>query len=160
MKKKSLLAALAPLFALLAAASLPALADEYGKHPFYLHALSDLRTAAWKVEHRRPEDGQVSRDEQVVIDEIHAAIGDLQHAAWLDGKPVEWREPTDAWLPPEGRLHAAADLLRKVRSDVAREEDDPRSRPYQQRGLAHVDLALATAQHAIGDVRRHDLRRE
>ena len=99
MKKKSLIAALV----LMAAASLPALADEYGRHPFYLHALSDLRTAAWKVEHRRPEDGQVLRDEQVVVDEIHAAIADLQHAAWLDGKPVEWREPTDAWLPRQGR---------------------------------------------------------
>lgn len=80
MKKKSLIAALAT-FTLVAAASLPALADEYGRHPFYLHALSDLRTAAWQVDHRRPEDGQVSRDEMVVLDEIHAAIGDLQHAA-------------------------------------------------------------------------------
>lgn len=159
MKKKSLLAATAAL-ALMAAVSLPALADEYGKHPFYLHALSDLRTAAWQVDHRRPEDGQVSRDEMVVHDEINAAIGDLQRAAWLDGKPIEWREPTDVWLPREGRLHAAVDLLRKVRSDVAREEDDPRSRVFQQRGLAHVDVALNVAQHAIGDVRHHDMRRE
>ncbi|MDQ0012203.1 hypothetical protein J2W23_000567 [Variovorax boronicumulans] len=156
MKKKNLFAALA----LMAAVSLPALADEYGKHPFYLHALSDLRTAAWQVDHRRPEDGQVSQDELVVHDEIRAAIGDLQRAAWLDGKPIEWREPTDVWLPREGRLHAAIDLLRKVRSDVAREEDDPRSRPFQQRGLAHVDVALDAAQHAVGDVRRHDMRRE
>jgi len=156
MKKKSLLAALA----LMAAVSLPALADEYGRHPAYLHALSDLRTAAWQVDHRRPEDGQVSQDEMVVRDEIRAAIGDLQRAAWLDGKPIEWREPADAWLPREGRLHAAIDLLRQARSDVAREEDDPRSRPFQQRGLAHVDVALNAAQHAIGDVRRHDMRRE
>ena len=156
MKKKSLLAALA----LMAAVSLPALADEYGRHPAYLHALSDLRTAAWQVDHRRPEDGQVSQDERVVSDEIRAAIGELQRAAWLDGKPIEWREPTDVWLPREGRLHAAIDLLRQVRSDVAREEDDPRSRPFQQRGLAHVDVALNAAQHAIGDVRRHDMRRE
>ena len=156
MKKKSLLAALA----LMAAVSLPALADEYGRHPAYLHALSDLRTAAWQVDHRRPEDGQVSQDERVVRDEIRAAIGELQRAAWLDGKPIEWREPTDAWLPREGRLHAAIDLLRQVRSDVAREEDDLRSRPFQQRGLAHVDVALNAAQHAIGDVRRHDMRRE
>lgn len=83
MNKKSLIAALV----LMAAASLPALADEYGRHPFYLHALSDLRTAAWKVEHRRPEDGR-------------------------------------------------------------------------QRGLAHVDAALDTAQHAIADVRGHGMRRE
>lgn len=156
MKRKILFAAMV----VSAAASLPALADEFGRHPLYLHALADLRMAAWQVEHRRPEDGQVSHQEQVVVHEIRAAIEDLQHAAWLDGKPVQWTAPRDAWLPREGRLHVAADLLRKVHGDVAREEDDPRSRPFQQHALAHVDAAFDAAEHAIGDVRHHDMRRE
>ena len=140
--------------------SLPALADEYGKHPFYLHALTDLHAAAWQVDHRRPEDGMVSADEQIVRDEIHAAINDLQRAAWQDGKEMQWTPPPDVPLAREGRLHATVDLLRKAHADVAREEDDPRSRPLQQRGLQHVDAALNAAQHAIGDVRHHDDRRE
>lgn len=143
---------------LAAVVSAPAFADEYGKHPFYLHALSDLRSAAWQIDHRRPEDGQVSRAEMVVRDEVAAAIGDLRHAAWQDGKDPQWQVPTDAPLPREGRLHAAVDLLRKAHADVAREEDDARSRPFQQRGLAHVDAALQAAQQAIGEVRRHDRR--
>jgi hypothetical protein len=146
--------------ALAVTVSAPALADEYGKHPFYLHALSDLRVAAWQVDHRRPEDVRISEDEMIVRDEIGAAINDLQRAAWQDGKALDWRPPADVALPREGRLHATVDLLRKVRADVAREEDDPRSRPFQQRGLAHVDAALDAAQHAIGDVRRRDTKRE
>lgn len=155
MKARSLAA-----FALIAAAFSAAHADEYGKHPFYLHAIADLRTAAWQVDHRRPEDARVSEDETIVRDEIGAALNDLRRAAWQDGKDMDWMPPTDTALPREGRLHATADLLRKVRSDVAREEDDPRSRPFQQHGLAHVDAALSATRHAIGDARRHDDRRE
>ena len=31
-------------------ASAPTFADEYGKHPFYLHALSDLHSAVWQID--------------------------------------------------------------------------------------------------------------
>lgn len=154
--KKSIIAALI----LTGAMAAPAMADEYGRHPAYLHALSDLRAAAWQIDHRRPEDGQVSRDEMLVRDEIGAAINELQHAAWQDGKPVQWQPPPDVALAREGRLHAAVDLLRKVHTDVAQAEDDPRSRPFQERGLAHVDAALDAAHHAMGDVRRHEAQRE
>lgn len=146
------------ILALAAAAVFPAFADEYGKHPFYLHAISDLQVAAWQIDHRRPEDRLVSEDETIVRDEIGAALNDLRHAAWQDGKQAGWNPPADVALPREGRLHATVDLLRKVHSDVAREEDDPRSRPFQQHGLAHIDAALNAAQHAIGDVRRSDRR--
>ena len=44
---------------LLSSISFCASADMPGKHPFYLHALSDLRTARWMLEHR-PGDAAVS----------------------------------------------------------------------------------------------------
>lgn len=144
------------LLTLLAAG--PAVADEYGRHPLYLHALSDLRTAQWQVDHRRPEDRAVSSDETIVLDELSAAIHDLERAAWQDGKGGDWQPPPDARLQREGRLHAAIDLMRKAEADVARAEDDPRSRPFQQRGLAHLQAALQAASHAVGDVRRQDRR--
>jgi len=146
--------------ALAAVASVPAFADEYDKHPFYLHAISNLRAAEWQIDHRRPEDGRVSQDETIVHDEISAAINELQKAAFMDGKGMNWQPPADAILPRLGRLHATVDLLRKAHSDVAREEDDPRSRGFQQRGLQHVDAALNTAQRAIVDVRFDNMRRE
>ena len=151
---------LAAAFAVALIASAPTFADESGKHPFYLHALSDLHSAMWQIDHRRPEDARISEDELIVRDEIQAAINDLQRAAWIDGKSLEWRPPVDVALPREGRLHVTVDLLRKVHADVAREEDDPRSRQLQQRGLAHVDAAIDAAQHAIGDVRRRDSSKE
>ncbi len=139
--------------ALSAAVTAPAFADEYGRHPAYLHALTDLRTAAWQVDHRRPEDGRVANDEAIVHDELVAAIRDFERAARQDGKNVDWQPPPDVQLAPEGRLHAAIDLMRRARADIARAEDDPRSRTFQQHGLSHVDAALDAARHAVGDAR-------
>ena len=136
----------------------PALADEYGRHPAYLHALSDLRTAAWQVDHRRPEDGRVANDEAIVHDELAAAIHDFERAARQDRKNGDWQPPPDVQLPPEGRLHAAIDLMSRARGDIAREEDDPRARAFQEHGLAHVDAALDAARHAVGDARHGDRR--
>lgn len=93
-------------------------------------------------------------------DEISAAINELQKAALMDGKGMDWQPTAVEVMPRSGRLHATVDLLRKAHSDVAREEDDPRSRGFQQRGLQHVDAALDTAQHAMGDVRHDNLRRQ
>src|ERR1700677_1277708 len=74
--------------ALLAVAPLAfAHADLPGKHPLYLHALSDLRTARWMIEHR-PGDAAVSGHEDVAIQEIDAAIGEVKAAAIDDGKDI------------------------------------------------------------------------
>jgi hypothetical protein len=146
--------------ALAAVVSAPAFADEYGKHPFYLHAISTLRAAEWQIDHRRPEDGRISQDEAIVHDEISAAINEFQKAAFMDGKGADWQPTTIDIMPRAGRLRATVDLLRKAHSDVAREEDDPRSRGFQQRGLQHVDAALNMAQHAQGDVRYRNMQRE
>ena len=45
--------ALPLLVSTLAMAQLP------GRHPHYIHALSDLRAAQWQIDHRRPEDGEI-----------------------------------------------------------------------------------------------------
>ena len=131
-----------------------ALADEPGRHPAYLHALADLRAAQWQVDHRRPEDPHISRAETDIHEHIAAAMTEVQRAARKDDKPVEDRVPADAGTH-EGRLHAAVDLLRKAREDIARPEDDPRARRFQENGLAQVDAAIFAAERAIGDV-QHD----
>ena len=51
-------------------------ADLPGKHPAYLHALTDLRTARWMLEHR-PGDAAVSGNEDAAITEIDAAIREI-----------------------------------------------------------------------------------
>jgi hypothetical protein len=120
------------------------------RHPAYLHALSDLRTARWMLEHR-PGDAAVSARENEAISEIDRAIRELSSAAVDDGKNIHSHPPADAPTDYRGRLHKAADLLRKVRSDTYREEDNPSARGLRDRALGHVDAALHATERAIHD---------
>jgi hypothetical protein len=137
---------------LLVAVPFAANADMPGKHPFYLHALSDLRAARWMLEHR-PGDAAVSGQEDVAITEIDKAIGEIKKAAIDDGKDIHDHPPVQDINERPGRLHKAVELLKKVHSDVAREEDDPMTRGLRDRAIMHIDEALHATQHAIGDVK-------
>jgi hypothetical protein len=134
------------LLPLLANADLP------GKHPYYLHALSDLRTARWMLEHR-PGDAAVSANEDVAITEIDAAIGEIKKAAIDDGKNVNDHPNVDVPGDHPGHLHKALELLRKVHADVAREEDDPATKGLRDRAVGHIDGAIHATERAIGDVK-------
>jgi hypothetical protein len=129
---------------MMASAALP------GRHPYYLHALTDLRTARWLLSHR-PGGALQSRDEEAAIFEIEKALGEIKRASIDDGKGLD--APLSVDVPPErgGRLHRALDLLRQVRSDVAREEDDPYTRGLRDRAVLHVDDAIHTTERAIAD---------
>jgi hypothetical protein len=129
-------------------APLVAHADLPGKHPFYLHALTDLRAARWCLEHR-PGDAAVSGREDVAIGEIDAAIGEIKRAAIDDGKDIHDHPGVDLARDFPGRLHQALDLLRKVHSDVAREEDDPVVRGLRNRAVGHIDGAIRATEGAI-----------
>ena len=131
-------------------APLAAKADLPGKHPHYLHALSDLRAARWLVEHR-PGDAAVSAHEDVAIVEIDRAIDEIKHAAIDDGKDIHDHPSIDIATGRPGRLHKALELLRGVHGDVAREEDDPQTRGLRDRALHHIDEAIHATEHAIVD---------
>ena len=126
-------------------------ADLPGKHPFYLHALSDLRAARWFLEHR-PGDAAVSGQEDISIDEVDAAIREIKHAAIDDGKDIHDHLGVQDIGDRPGRLHKALELLNKVHGDVAREEDDPATRGLRDRAVGHIDAAIRSTRHAIGDV--------
>lgn len=147
-KLKWLMSGLLLLLSLPFAAS----ADLPGNHPYYLHALSDLRGARWLLEHR-PGDPAVSADEDVAISEIDAAIGEIKRASIDDGKDIHDHPPVDIPGDRPGRLHKALEVLHKVHSDVAREEDDPMTRGLRDRAVHHIDGAIHATEHAIGDVR-------
>ena len=140
------------IFGALLLAPLLANADLPGKHPYYLHALSDLRAARWMLEHR-PGDAAVSADEDVAITEIDAAIREIKHAAIDDGKNVNDHPNVDVPGDRPGHLHKALELLRKVHSDVAREEDDPVTRGLRDRAVGHIDGAIHATERALGDVK-------
>jgi hypothetical protein len=146
-KLKWLMSGLLLLLSLPFAAS----ADLPGNHPYYLHALSDLRGARWLLEHR-PGDPAVSGDEDVAVGEIDAAINEIKRASIDDGKDLHDHPPIDIPADRPGRLHKALEVLHKVHSDVAREEDDPMTRGLRDRAVHHIDEAIHATEHAIGDV--------
>jgi len=127
--------------------------DLPGRHPAYLHALTDLRAARWLIEHR-PGDARVSADEDVAITRIDEAIREIKRAAIDDGKDIHVHPPVDAQLDNRGRLHRAEELLHKVHDDIAREEDDPLTRGLRDRAVRHVDEAMGATHHAIVDAER------
>jgi len=136
------------------AVPMAAFADLPGKHPYYLHALSDLRAARWMLEHR-PGDAAVSGQEDVAITEIDKTIDEIKHAAIDDGKDIHDHPKVDVPNDHPGRLHKALELLRKVHSDVAREEDDPMTKGLRDRAVHHLDEAIHATEHAISDVEHH-----
>lgn len=121
------------------------------RHPAYLHALSDLRSARWMLEHR-PGDAAVGAHESEAISEIDHAVDELKRAAIDDGKSIHDHPNADVPNDYRGRLHRAAELLRKVHADTYREEDNPNAVGLRDRAIGHVDAALHATEQAIHDV--------
>ncbi|WP_259071722.1 hypothetical protein HDF24_04830 [Mucilaginibacter sp. X4EP1] len=119
-----------------------------GAHPYYLHALSDLRAARWMIEHR-PGNWVQTDLEISALNEINAAIGEIKKAAIDDGKNIEDHPPVDERNDHKGRLHEAHDFLKKAHQDVDQEEDDPYTRGLKHRASKHIDAALQYVKQAI-----------
>jgi hypothetical protein len=123
-------------------------ADEPGKHPAYLHALTDLRHARAHLDRLTPSD-RIDSEEQHAIDEIDKAIGEIKRASIDDGKDLNDHPPVDARMGRQGRYHRAVELLDKAHNDIAREEDDSFSRGLRNRALHHIDEAHRIVDHLI-----------
>ena len=142
---------------LIAVVSVGAWADLPGRHPGYLHALSDLRAARWLLSHQ-PGDAKVYGDEDIAITEINAAIGELKKASIDDGKDLNDHPNVDT--PEHGsRLLKSMEALHKAHADIAGEEDDPLVRGLRDRAIGHVDRAIQAADKAhaawLRDVQGH-----
>jgi hypothetical protein len=130
------------------------LADEPGKHPAYLHALTDLRHARAHLDKVSPSD-RIDNEEQRAIDEIDKAIGEIKHASIDDGKNLNDHPPVDAHMDRAGRYHRTLELLDKAHTDIAREEDDPSVRGLRDRALHHIDEAHRIVDHIVMQVSRN-----
>ena len=134
---------------LVSLATLPSAAQDLpGRHPGYLHALTDLRTARWLLSHQ-PGDQRVYADEDVAIQEIEAAIREIKHASIDDGKDLRDHPPIDVNMRPDGRFRKALELLDKAHNDTARAEDVPEARGLRDRAIGHIDRAHGTVDDAI-----------
>jgi len=137
---------------LLVALPFVANADMPGRHPFYLHALADLRAARWMLEHQQGDRAGRGAEDVAVL-EIEKAMGEIKRAAIDDGKDIHEHSGVDLPVDYPGRLHKALELLRKVHSDVAREEDDPMTRGLRNRAVEHIDGAIHATERAIAEKR-------
>ncbi|MGA9529797.1 MAG: hypothetical protein WBS24_16920 [Terriglobales bacterium] len=124
------------------------LADEPGRHPAYLHALTDLRHARAHLENPAPT-YHMNKEEERAINEIDKAIDEIKRAAIDDGKRLNDHPPVDARMDRAGRYRRAMELLDKARNDIAREEDDPSTRGLRDRAIHHIDEAHRTVDHLV-----------
>ncbi len=119
-----------------------------GGHPYYLHALSDLRAARWMIQHR-PGNWAQTVDEVEAVRRIDAAIGEIKKASIEDGKNIEDHPHVDENPDHSGRLHAALDFLRKARQDISHDEDNGFAQGLQARAYGHIDGAINAVKKAI-----------
>ena len=124
-----------------------------GRHPAYLHALTDLRAA--RAHLQRPDGGHLRHEEEDAIHEIDEAINAIKKAAIEDGKNLNDHPPVDAGMDWPGRLHRALELLNKAHADIAREEDNRFAEGLQGRALGHIDRAHHHVEEAIQWVNTH-----
>ena len=124
-----------------------------GRHPAYLHALTDLRAA--RAHLQRNDGGELRHEEKEAVHEIDAAIDEIKKAAIDDGKDLNDHPPVDARMDYPGRLHRAKELLDKARQDISREEDNTFAQGLQQRAFGHIDKAIHEVNEAIQFVAAH-----
>jgi hypothetical protein len=118
-----------------------------GKHPAYLHALTDLRAA--RAHLQAHDGGELRHEEKEAIHAIDDAIAEIKRASIDDGKDLNDHPPVDAGLDYTGRLHRAKELLEKAHQDIAHEEDNSFAQGLQQRAFGHIDKAIHETNEAI-----------
>jgi hypothetical protein len=117
-----------------------------GKHPGYLHSLSDLRAARWFLYHQAG-DSNVTVDEDVAITEIDAAIREIKRASIDDSKDLNDHPAVDV-KEHGSRLLKSIETLKKAHADIDKEEDNPDVRELRHRALEHIDRAIHAAEDA------------
>jgi hypothetical protein len=141
-----------PALALVALISIvaPGMMNAQGRHPAYLRARSDLRSAQYLMRVR--EEPNVAHNLVQADREVEAAIHEIDRAAILDHKDLEDHPRIDTSLERRGRFEKVVALLRSARADLGREEDNGRSRAWRDAAYSHIDLALEHIHRAARDL--------
>jgi hypothetical protein len=132
-------------------ASVPSRAQEPGRHPAYLHALSDLRLMRGYLDRLTPNE-RVDEESQHAIDEIDAAIREIKLAAIDDGKDLRDHPPIDAGIDRFNRFRKAREAGNAAWGDINREEDNDWARGLKHRALDHIEKANHIVDHIIHQI--------
>jgi hypothetical protein len=128
--------------------TLPSHAQEPGRHPAYLHALSDLRLMRAYLDRLTPSE-RIDAESQHAIDEIDAAIREIKMASIDDGKDLRAHEPIDARISPANRFRKAREAGNAAWADINHEEDNGYARGLKRRALDHIEEANHTVDRII-----------
>jgi hypothetical protein len=142
--------ALVAVLAFVALGAPAARAEQPGKHPAFLHALSDLRYARANLE-KKGGDSQMKWDEATAVGAIDRAIADIKQAAIDDGKNLDDHPAVDAKEPRAGRLHKALAALEKSRKDIKEQEDNSYANGLRDRAVADIDNAINFTKQGISN---------
>jgi len=140
--------ALVGVFAL---AAVPSRAQEPGRHPAYLHALSDLRLMRAYLDRLTPNE-RIDDETQHAIDEVDAAIREIKLASIDDGKDLRDHAPVDANIERFNRFRKAREAGNAAWADVNREEDNGWARGLKHRALDHIEKANHIIDHIIHQI--------
>jgi hypothetical protein len=144
---KSLIVAAAAAAVLLIGTT-PSPAQAPGRHPAYLHALSDLRLMRAYLDKLTPSE-RIDDESQHAIDEIDAAIGEIKEAAIEDGKNLRDHPPIDAGITPSNRFRKAREAGTAAWDDLNREEDNDYAHGLKHRAMDHIEKANHIVDHII-----------
>src|SRR5580692_8108913 len=126
-------------------------ADAPGRHPAYLHARTDLRTAQFLL--RVHDEPNVMRNLHAADEEVEAAIHEVDRAAVIDRKDLEDHPRIDSGLDRPGRFRKAMALLVNARRDIDKEEDNPRAIAWRNAAFQHIDAAMEQLRRAARDLK-------
>ena len=123
-------------------------ADTPGRHPGYLHALSDLRWARALLE-GEGDRGPMLRDREFAIREIDAAIREIRQASIDDHKDLRDHPRIEQGWHRRDRYHRALEAIDLAHRNVAEREDNVYAKGLRDRAIHHIDEAHRAVEHAI-----------
>jgi hypothetical protein len=121
-------------------------AQEYGRHPAYLRALSDLRAMRAYLDRLTPNE-RLDEEQSAAIGEIDAAMREIREAAIDDGKDLRAHPPIDASILPADRFRMAREAGDAAWHDLDREEDNGFAHGLKHRAMDHIEKANHIVDH-------------
>jgi hypothetical protein len=118
------------------------------QHQAYFHALSDLRTARWLLDHV-PGNWVREKDEINAVQKIDDAIGEIRRASIDDGRDINDHPVVEEKADRLGRLRDAAELLRRARADIDQETENGSIRGLHDRAAQHIEGAIQFTENAM-----------
>jgi hypothetical protein len=124
-------------------------ADAQGQqHPYYLHALSDLRAARWMLQQHI--DGKaMTHNEKEAMRQINEIIREINEASINDGKGTDDHPAADG-QGDAVHLSQCIEFLNKAKDDFGQEADSRFANGLRDRSIRNCDEAIKFVHYLAG----------